>query len=144
MQVNYLMHHGIKGQKWGERNYQYEDGSLTPEGRERYGVGDGKKKRLLEREDLYGADARRRVRNLKTNVIGGLVGGGLLAAGFALDRLVPGFNGWGTVVGAGLGAAVSIGTSVAEWHSNMTYQEEKADYYARKGAEATKALMSKS
>lgn len=26
--------------KWGERNYQYEDGSLTPLGRLRYGVGD--------------------------------------------------------------------------------------------------------
>ena len=35
--TDYLMHHGIKGQKWGIRNYQYEDGTLTPEGRERYG-----------------------------------------------------------------------------------------------------------
>ena len=35
-----LYHHGIKGQKWGIRKYQNEDGSLTPEGRERYGVGD--------------------------------------------------------------------------------------------------------
>lgn len=39
--VNYtvdgeLYHHGIKGQRWGDRNYQYEDGSLTPEGRRRY------------------------------------------------------------------------------------------------------------
>lgn len=34
----YLAHHGIKGQKWGERKYQYKDGSLTPEGRRRYGV----------------------------------------------------------------------------------------------------------
>lgn len=34
----YLAHHGIKGQKWGERKYQYKDGSLTPEGRKRYGV----------------------------------------------------------------------------------------------------------
>lgn len=31
-----LYHHGIKGQHWGERKYQYEDGSLTPAGRERY------------------------------------------------------------------------------------------------------------
>jgi hypothetical protein len=36
--VTYLAHHGIKGQKWGERKYQYKDGSLTPEGRKRYGV----------------------------------------------------------------------------------------------------------
>lgn len=32
-----LIHHGIKDQKWGIRRYQHEDGSLTPEGRERYG-----------------------------------------------------------------------------------------------------------
>lgn len=32
-----LVHHGILGQKWGVRRYQNEDGSLTPEGRKRYG-----------------------------------------------------------------------------------------------------------
>lgn len=32
----YLMHHGIKGQKWGIRRYQNEDGSLTPAGKKRY------------------------------------------------------------------------------------------------------------
>lgn len=35
-----LYHHGIKGQKWGQRNYQYENGSLTPAGRERYNIGE--------------------------------------------------------------------------------------------------------
>lgn len=33
-----LAHHGIKGQKWGRRRFQNEDGSLTAEGRKRYGV----------------------------------------------------------------------------------------------------------
>ena len=42
---NVLVHHGIKGQKHGERRYQNPDGSLTPAGRERYGV--GKKKSSL-------------------------------------------------------------------------------------------------
>lgn len=32
----YLAHHGVKGQKWGVRRYQNADGSLTPEGKERY------------------------------------------------------------------------------------------------------------
>lgn len=35
----YLYHHGIKGMRWGERRFQNEDGSLTEEGRKRYGVG---------------------------------------------------------------------------------------------------------
>ena len=33
---NSLSHHGIKGQKWGERRFQNEDGTLTPEGKARY------------------------------------------------------------------------------------------------------------
>ena len=34
---NELRHHGIKGQKWGIRRYQNEDGTLTDAGKKRYG-----------------------------------------------------------------------------------------------------------
>lgn len=34
-----LMHFNILGAKWGRRRFQYPDGSLTPAGRKRYGVG---------------------------------------------------------------------------------------------------------
>lgn len=34
--MNELYHHGIKGQKWGVRRYQYSDGSVTPAGAKRY------------------------------------------------------------------------------------------------------------
>ena len=36
MPSTYLVHHGIKGQKWGVRRYQNPDGSLTSEGQQRY------------------------------------------------------------------------------------------------------------
>ena len=51
--LNFLEHHGIKGQKWGRRRYQNEDGSLTQEGRERYGIDEREIKRYqLEQNQL--------------------------------------------------------------------------------------------
>lgn len=45
---NYLAHFGIKGQKWGVRRFQNEDGSLTAAGKERYGsTYDDVKKRYI-------------------------------------------------------------------------------------------------
>ena len=38
LEIRELYHHGIKGQKWGIRRYQNEDGTLTAEGRKRYDV----------------------------------------------------------------------------------------------------------
>ena len=35
-QSNNLTHHGIKGQKWGVRRFQNEDGTLTSQGKKRY------------------------------------------------------------------------------------------------------------
>lgn len=47
---DYLIHHGIQGQKWGVRRYQNEDGSLTETGKKRYATG---QKRLDNRIDYY-------------------------------------------------------------------------------------------
>jgi hypothetical protein len=49
----YLAHHGVTGMKKGIRRFQYEDGSLTEEGRIHYGIGQGgnrKYNRLFSRQ----------------------------------------------------------------------------------------------
>lgn len=50
---DYISHFGIKGQKWGIRRYQNRDGSLTPEGRKRYGRSeDSEKVRELRKKPV--------------------------------------------------------------------------------------------
>ena len=44
-----LKHFGKLGQKWGIRRYQNPDGSLTPEGRKHYGVGEARKVGIVEK-----------------------------------------------------------------------------------------------
>ena len=56
-----LVHHGIKGQKWGERHYQNKDGTWTAEGKARRRKGQKKKifnhqtalSNLMDTADLY-------------------------------------------------------------------------------------------
>lgn len=48
---NYLEHFGIRGQKWGERRYQFPDGSLTAEGKIRYAKGSEATKRSSASDD---------------------------------------------------------------------------------------------
>ena len=45
-----LMHFRTKGSKNGERRYQYEDGTLTPLGREHYGIGPPREKKADDKK----------------------------------------------------------------------------------------------
>lgn len=47
--TNELYHHGIKGQRWGVRRYQNDDGSLTSAGRARYLIGDGQSAKSIQK-----------------------------------------------------------------------------------------------
>lgn len=66
---DYLEHHGIKGQKWGIRRFQNDDGSLTDEGKHRYGRGDGvpesKAWKEKDADTLSDDELKRRIKRLQ-------------------------------------------------------------------------------
>lgn len=63
---DYLIHHGIKGMRWGIRKYQNADGSLTSAGKQRYGGGSIQKAKFKEnRHDRAARAAQRDADNLR-------------------------------------------------------------------------------
>ena len=76
MEMNALQHHGIKGQKWGVRRYQNADGSLTSDGKKRYGSGDSSTSKNSE------ADAQKKERTKK--IIAGVAVAATLTAATAV------------------------------------------------------------
>lgn len=64
---NELYHYGIKKQKWGVRRFQNPDGTLTEEGRRRYGVGVASRKayeksaRYKAKSDAYALKSKRAI-----------------------------------------------------------------------------------
>lgn len=96
--INYLAHHGIEGQKWGVRRYQNEDGSLTEEGRKRYGynknysIEDARRDKAdltsysgILKSESKSADRAATLRSVSTT----LVGVGAIAAGVSPVIVVP-------------------------------------------------------
>lgn len=73
-----LKHHGIPNQTWGLRRFQNPDGSLTPAGRERYGVGPARQSKTdqvksattkdKERAKLQRAKAKQRLEKEKARL----------------------------------------------------------------------------
>lgn len=49
MNNTYLAHHGVKGQKWGERRYQEPDGTRTPAGEKKHRESTRRSRRLEKR-----------------------------------------------------------------------------------------------
>lgn len=78
IEMHALYHHGIKGQKWGIRRFQNDDGTLTDEGRARYGV--DATGRMSERGRLLYDSDRQREETRKSNKVKKIVIGVSAAA----------------------------------------------------------------
>lgn len=77
-----LYHHGVKGQKWGVRRYQYADGSLTPAGKKRYKVsGNSSLSVMMSTKVKYIVDSA------KTQITGKQYVDGYLKSGTTLARI---------------------------------------------------------
>lgn len=90
---DYLAHHGIKGQKWGIRRFENEDGTLTAEGYERYYGKRFEKESRKQQRLNYKADQDKQVRlakdhvsKAKKNLVTGLAGAASAAAGYGLIK----------------------------------------------------------
>ena len=55
-----LIHHGVRGMKWGVRRYQNKDGTLTAEGREHYSKAEQKELKAQKKEERKEAVRQKR------------------------------------------------------------------------------------
>lgn len=65
-----LYHHGVKGQKWGVRRYQYTDGSLTPMGKKRRQSTNQNATRVARVQAMMSLEVKQIVNTGKTYVTG--------------------------------------------------------------------------
>ncbi len=129
---DYLAHHGIKGQKWGIRRYQNEDGTLTTAGKARYNDdGTRKNPKDMSDEDLRKSSNRiqseqnykrlvdydRPVKKFGKDVLTGVIASGATFAGtYGASRIYANVANDATMTkgkSALLGAMAAIGSMVA-------------------------------
>ena len=77
-----LAHHGIKGQKWGQRRFQNEDGTWTAAGKERYGDDGSGQSRSLPNANKSAKEAQ--LKNARAEKIKKAAKVGAVIAGTAL------------------------------------------------------------
>ena len=113
-----LYHHGVKGQKWGVRRYQNEDGSLTEEGKQRY-LYDAKIKRAVSVGSAFVTGAS------STFVIRKLATGKYVSEGWRVKKGIQGIHKHSDV-GKSVTTALLAGTlSAVTVNSIMKLKEDK-------------------
>lgn len=85
--IEELYHHGIKGQRWGVRRYQNDDGTLTAEGRARYGI-DENGKMSKEGKKLYKQDEKDQKILDRSNASNAIIAAAKTGAKYGLARFV--------------------------------------------------------
>lgn len=84
--ATYLAHHGIKGQKWGVRRFQNEDGTLTDVGKKRYNSPTDRlnnlKTKYTDSDGRLNEDAKQKLRKAAAIAGGVALAGGLAYAAY--------------------------------------------------------------
>ena len=134
-----LYHHGVKGQKWGVRRYQDENGDLTAAGRRRYSGKNGLGKYLYDNSE--NAQYRNRS-NFKAATLGSFAG--MVAAGAARGQDVTGkLNGKTVSYNTGLSprgqlaVGVIVGTAATKAGQAYFRQRQYADIQTASSIDAT-------
>lgn len=121
----YLEHHGIKGQKWGVRRFQNSDGTLTAQGRSRYGEKSDKVEKRLKKATKW----ENRAINAKTSfgsaVATSIAGSNRFKADKAADKATKDYNPLALNKNASraLGSAAETNARIAEGLKNKADKE---------------------
>lgn len=126
---NELYHHGIKGQQWGVRRYQNEDGTLTEAGKEHY----------YGQRTLRDANKEYNAKKIKYAVATGV--------GAVSTRAYPmGFTAGGAIAGpagAAVGAVAGIGIMMGGLTLSTKAKEDLENYVKKPVSKTNEILIKK-